>query len=185
MRAAHQAEGLDEPVARLGLRDAEQGALEAEATWSGAGSDHCSSVRWASIPPNPPSATIDTSRPMVSKRGSRDASAHAACSRRKPRSIREQVGEHDIRLLVDRPARRRASRRSRRAGRRPARRHCSTRIVRAPPSRLASKARSSASRSASTSRSASRTASRLVKIPMKIPPFRWQRARPIRCTTNR
>ena len=40
-------------------------------TCSDAAADHCSSVRWATMPPKPPSTTRPTRRPIVSKRGRR------------------------------------------------------------------------------------------------------------------
>ena len=56
------------------------------ATCSGAVRPHRSRVRWASIPGNPPSATILTRSGVPSGRGGREPSAQAECSRRNSES---------------------------------------------------------------------------------------------------
>ena len=133
--------------------------------------DHRSSVRWASMPVNPPSTTMPRSAPIPSARGSPEPSAQAACSRRKarssdrrPTSIRPASPSNTwARAWVAAIAASSSSPRSACA---------STRMVRTPGSRPASKARSSARRMASTIDGAAMTASSAVWTPT-VPLPRW------------
>ena len=87
--------------ARRGRSMPSSAASRPTASGLAASIDHFSSVRCASMPAKPPAATMPIRRPIASKRGSPEPSAHAACSRMEAALVREQSGQHPRRLLVE------------------------------------------------------------------------------------